>query len=256
MQSVVGQDMVSISPFRQEEIVREVLMKDLQRSAVVLTDTSQVTPICNLLAREGFDVQLMKPDEFLAESNGRTSCDLVLLDLSCFDARWQDACTRLRIKNEYTPIVVLSDHNSTNDRVKGFDSGADEFIGKPYSASEVTARLRALLRRSGTSAPQHVLKYADLTIDLAARMVYRGQSQINLSRREFALLVFFVHNSEQTLTREQILANVWDAKRHQESNVVDVYVNYLRNKIGQEQSPRLIHTVRGQGYVFQEQSPI
>jgi DNA-binding response OmpR family regulator len=246
--------MVTISATRPETISSTAMTA--QNAAVVAT-SGELTPICRLLANDGFSVDLMQPCELLDGSN--RPYDLVLLDLAEFDGHWQDACIQLRARHEATPIVVLSEQSSTTDRIRGFDSGADEFIDKPYAGTEVSARLRSLMRRSVArnammrSGEQILdLRYGDLILDLASRVAYRDETRIDLSRREFALLSFFVQNSEQILSREVILKNVWGTVRKHDSNVVDVYVNYLRNKTEQGKHTRLIHTVRRKGYVLNQ----
>ncbi len=211
--------------------------------------------LCELLSTAGFSVQVLPADQLITGS-AQGLYDIVLLDVPCFDSHCQNACFKLRDRNAHLPIIVLSDENTVADRIRGYESGADEYIGKPYSAQEVCVRLRSLLRRSGNHKPQNVLSYDDLTIDLASRVVHRGDQHIDLSRREFSLLVYLVQNAEHLLSRQQILENVWaNSTTPERSNVVDVYINYLRNKTEQGQHDRLIQTVRGKGYTLHRQRP-
>lgn len=241
--------MVTASTYQNEVMSRG--LAETHQTAAVVVDGNKVTPICKLLATEGFNVDLLRSDDLLSNGRPHRSYDVVLLDLVHFDDRWQNACMRLRSQDHRVPIIVLSENSTVADRIRGFDSGCDEFLGKPYACNEISARLRALLRRSGDNAPQSALRYADLSIDLASRVAYRGNTRIELSRREFALLAFFIQNAEHILSREYILEHVWGTQGgKQQSNVVDVYVNYLRNKIEQGEHARLIQTVRGKGYVL------
>ncbi len=229
----------------------------VSQSAAVFAEAGQFTPVCHLLTNQGFDVDILRSQDLEQGSVPSRLYDLVLLDLDRFDDRWEDTCVRIRARHDHVPIVVLSEVSTVNERVRGFESGADEFITKPFSNHEMSARLRSLMRRSHTKNGQSRsgegsldLRYADLVMDLASRVAYRGETRIELSRREFSLLSFFVQNAEEVLSRDKILQNVWGTLRKHDSNVVDVYVNYLRNKTESGKHTRLIHTVRRQGYVL------
>lgn len=249
--------MVSITQLERAEVeATETAQSNGTRyNAAVVSDVplaEDINPLCRLLGKEGFAVELISTDA-LEHTPGK-SFDVAILDLVRFDYQGQQACAQLRGPNEYLPIVVLSEENTVAERIRGFDWGVDDFIGKPYSAREVSARLRSLMRRTGVLAPQHVLRYDDLTVDLASRVAYRGDRYIDLSRREFALLVFLMRNPDRAITRVEFLENVWVNSTSQDrSNVVDVYINYIRNKTEQGGSHRLIHTVRGQGYMLHHQ---
>ncbi len=249
--------MVSTSQMARTEPLRDNYGNGARHNAAIVSDVArseQMTPLCRLLDNEGFEVDLLWTEDLLSNTSAPKCYDVALLDVIRFDGQGQHACSRLRAPNEYLPIIVLSEENTVADRIRGFDSGVDDFIGKPYSAREVSARLRSLMRRTGALSPQHVLRYDDLTIDLASRVAYRGDRYIDLSRREFALLVFLMRNAERAISRAEFLQNVWANCTNQErSNVVDVYINYVRNKTEQGGYPRLIHTVRGQGYMLHRQ---
>lgn len=250
--------MVTISPMQSTmEMAPAERRSALSSNAAVISDSTrvnQITPLCKLLNNEGFDVDLLWTEEVTANRPISKSYELAVLDVVRFDDGGQNACSRLRALDECMPIVVLSQENTVTDRIRGFESGADDFIGKPYSAREVSARLRSLMRRSGSVTPQNVLRYEDLTIDLASRVAYRGDRYIDLSRREFALLSYLMRHAEQVMTREQLLENVWaNSTNLEKSNVVDVYINYLRNKTEQGRHNRLIQTVRGKGYMLHRQ---
>ncbi len=147
-----------------------------------------------------------------------------------------------------TPVLMLTAKDSITDRVEGLDAGADDYLVKPFAYDELSARVRALLRRN-TETKKNKLQLADLVMDLSMHTVFRGDKEILLTSREYALLEYFLRNQGQVLTRSQIADHVWNYDFDYDSNVVDVYVRYLRNKIDKGYEAPLIHTVRGYGYV-------
>ncbi len=227
--------------------------KEALHPVAVVADTRHVGPVCQLLTQDGYRVDMLHIDEVLSGSGVAQRYGMVLLDLNRFDQRSQSACSSLRTQNHDATIVVLSEDNAIEDRIRGFENGADEYIGKPFSHEEVSIRLRALVRRNRIwEETRSVLRFADLTIDLVARIAYRGERVIELSGREFALMVLFIQHPNQILSREFIYEEIWGRENCQESNLVDVYVNYLRNKTESGQNTRLIFTVRGQGYMLRD----
>jgi len=178
--------------------------------------------------------------------------DLIVLDLMLPGLDGFRFIQRLRAQGVHTPILVLTARDSVGDKVKGLDLGADDYLTKPFAFAELLARIRALLRRGAPQAPP-VLQVADLTLDPAARRVTRAGKPIELTAKEFALLEYFMRHAGRVLTRTMILEHVWDQSFDSYTNVVDVYVNYLRKKVDQGFEPRLIHTVRGVGYVLREE---
>lgn len=178
--------------------------------------------------------------------------DLIVLDLMLPRLDGFRFIQRLRGQGIATPILVLTARDSVSDKVKGLDLGADDYLTKPFAFAELLARIRALLRR-GTPQASPVLQVADLTLDPAARRVTRAGRSIELTAKEFALLEYFLRNAGRVLTRTMILEHVWDQSFDSYTNVVDVYVNYLRKKVDQGFEPKLIHTVRGVGYVLREE---
>jgi len=178
--------------------------------------------------------------------------DLIVLDLMLPGLDGFRFIQRLRAQGVHTPILVLTARDSVGDKVKGLDLGADDYLTKPFAFAELLARIRALLRRGAPQAPP-VLQVADLTLDPAARRVTRAGRPIELTAKEFALLEYFMRHAGRVLTRTMILEHVWDQSFDSYTNVVDVYVNYLRKKVDQGFEPRLIHTVRGVGYVLREE---
>jgi two-component system, OmpR family, copper resistance phosphate regulon response regulator CusR len=158
-----------------------------------------------------------------------------------------------RARRVLTPVLVLTARESVADKVRGLDLGADDYLTKPFAFDEFLARVRALLRR-GTLTPGPVLRVADLTLDPATREVRRGARRIGLTAREHALLEYFMRNQGRVLTRPMLAEHVWGLDFDPESNIVDVYVGYLRRKIDGPGDARLLHTVRGAGYVLRSEA--
>ena len=179
------------------------------------------------------------------------SPDLVILDWMLPGMDGLDVCHRLRMGGSL-PILMLTAKDTIQDRVQGLDAGADDYMVKPFNLDELTARVRALLRRTQTDRVQ-VLKFADLSLDTSTREVTRGGKQIQLTAKEHELLELFLRHPRQVLERSTIFERVWGYDFGGESNVLEVYIRYLRQKLEEnEQLPRLIHTVRGVGYVLRE----
>jgi len=175
--------------------------------------------------------------------------DLIILDIHLPKMNGFAVLRELRDKKVATPVLLLTVRATIEDKVLGLDSGADDYLTKPFAFQELLARVRALLRRR-TDTVQPVLQVADLTLDPVERAVYRGPERIELTAKEFALLDYFMRNPGRVLTRTMIAEHVWDYDFDSMTNVIDVYVNYLRKKIDRNSDRKLIHTVRGVGYVM------
>mgnify|MGYP001581185929 FL=1 len=180
--------------------------------------------------------------------------DAVILDLTLPDGSGLDLADGLRAAGNQTPILMLTARDAVSDRVAGFRHGADDYLCKPFDIDELFARLEAIVRRTKGREP-HVLQYGGVRLDLVTHTVERGELTAVLSAREAELLAYLLRHSEQTLSRERILQQVWGVWTEDDSNVVNVYVNYLRNKIERGALPRIIHTIRGVGYVLSEREP-
>ncbi len=176
---------------------------------------------------------------------------VILLDLMLPRVDGVSICTELRARGNLTPLIMLTARDRVDDRILGLDAGADDYVVKPFSMGELLARLRALMRRF-TERPTETLRVGDVSLDPAHDHVFRGDRKIVLTAREFAVLQYFMQNPGKVLSRTLILENVWDSNYEGLSNVVDVYVNSLRNKLEENGEARLIKTVRGRGYVFEE----
>jgi two-component system response regulator MprA len=204
------------------------------------------------LRLEGYKVDLAADGTEALRSLGLDSPDAVVLDLMMPKVDGLEVCRRMRAAGDRTPVLVLTARDAVSDRVKGLDAGADDYLVKPFALDELLARLRALLRRSGTSAPGQVLRFSDLTLDPVAHQVKRGDRVIELTRTEFLLLELFMLHPRQVLTRSVIFERVWGYDFGPDSNSLEVYVSYLRRKLEAAGEARLLHTVRGVGYVLRE----
>jgi two-component system OmpR family response regulator len=199
------------------------------------------------LGEEGHVVDVAgKGDEGLWMA-GEVRYDAIVLDLMLPGMDGFEVCRRLREGGVWTPVLVLTARDSMEDRVSGLDAGADDYLPKPFSFAELFARLRALARRGAAERPA-VVKVGDLRLDPATRQVWRGTTEVGLSAKEFALMETFIRRPGHVLTREQLLEHAWDFAFEPSSNVVDVYVRYLREKVDRPFGRRSIETVRGVGY--------
>jgi two-component system, OmpR family, response regulator len=173
--------------------------------------------------------------------------DAIVLDLMLPGMSGIEVCRRLREDGVWSPVLILTARDAVEDRVAGLDAGADDYLPKPFSFAELLARLRALVRR-GTAERPAVVEVGDLRLDPATREVWRGDAEIHLSAKEFALLEAFMQRPDQVLSRDRLLEHAWDFAYEARSNVVDVYVRYLREKIDRPFERASLETVRGMGY--------
>lgn len=178
--------------------------------------------------------------------------DMVILDWMLPGLDGLEVCKRLRAASE-VPILMLTAKDDIKDRVTGLDAGADDYLVKPFSVDELMARIRALFRRSEPNSRPEVLRFSDLTLDTGTHRAYRNERAIDLTAKEYELLELFMRNPRQVLTRDVIFDRVWGYDFGGESNIIEVYVRYLRQKTESEEEARLIHTVRGVGYVLREE---
>ena len=178
--------------------------------------------------------------------------DALILDIMMPRVDGLTVLSRLRARGNRVPVLLLTARDGVSDRVKGLDSGADDYLVKPFALEELLARVRALLRRDAGRA-DNCYHLADLTVDCDARTARRGDVEITLSSKEFSILEYLIRNQGVVLSRDKIEQHIWNYDYAGGSNVVDVYIRYLRKKIDDGFSPKLIHTVRGAGYVLREQ---
>jgi two-component system response regulator MprA len=206
------------------------------------------------LELEGYVVELAADGEEALERLGaQTAADAVILDVLMPGIDGLEVCRRLRAGANAVPVLMLTARAEVDSRVAGLDAGADDYLPKPFALAELLARLRALLRRAADGDEgSHVLRFADLALDIGTREVRRGERPIELTRTEFSLLELFLRNPRQVLTRSIIFERVWGYDFGPTSNSLDVYIGYLRRKTEDGGAPRLIHTVRGVGYALRE----
>ncbi len=204
------------------------------------------------LVLEGYEVDLAANGTEALRILSQRAPDAVILDLQMPDIDGLEVCRRLRSLGDMTPVLMLTARGAVDDRVEGLDAGADDYMPKPFDLAELFARLRALLRRRMAGASAELLRFEDLSLDVATREAKRGDRSFPLTKIEFDLLEMFLENPRQVLTREQILDRVWGYDFDSGTNSLAVYVGYLRRKLEDNGDARLIQTVRGIGYSLRE----
>ena len=203
--------------------------------------------IARALRENAYAVDVAETGEKGLELAQDNPYDLILLDVRLPGISGTEVCLRLREAGVHAPILMLTARSLVEQRVEGLDAGADDYLTKPFALAELTARVRALIRR-GFSKSGAILRYADLALDRHRRRTTRGASTVSLTSKEFALLEFLLLRAPEPVTRSEIVEHVWDCHFDSETNLVEVYINRLRQKIDQDRSAKLIHTVRGVGY--------
>ncbi len=219
---------------------------------LVVEDEAKVAEfIRSGLTSEQFAVDVAPTAARAIEHVRSTIYDVLILDIMLPDADGFLICRRVRALGITTPILMLSARSLVEDRVHGLETGADDYLTKPFEYAELSARVRALIRRR----EQHVLtplQVADLTLDPVTRLVKRGDRRVDLTNKEFALLEYLMRHAGQVVTRPMMAEQVWDFTWDRLTNVIDVFINHLRRKIEHPGEPRLVHAVRGAGYVIRE----
>ena len=217
------------------------------RILVVEDDRAVASFVKKGLESEQYAVDVAGDGEDAQALANEANFDLIILDLMLPKMDGMEVLKHIRSRKPSPPVLILSGRARVEDRVKGLDLGADDYLAKPFSFSELSARVRALLRRS-PNAIGIILRVEDLELDRAERLVRRAGRRIELTPREFALLEYLMRNAGRSVTRAMIIEHVWNFSFDTMTNVVDVYINYLRKKIDHEFEPKLIHTVRNIGY--------
>ena len=217
------------------------------RVLVVEDELRMASLIRRGLVKEGLAVDVAQKGEDALWMAQATPYDVLVLDVMLPGLNGFEACRRLRESGVWTPVLMLTARDSVEDRVAGLDTGADDYLVKPFAFAELLARLRALARRGSLERPS-VLEVGDLRLDPATRRVWRGSVPIQLSAKEFALLETFMRRPDEVLSRLHLLEHAWDFAYENRSNVVDVYIGHLRNKIDEPFGRRSLETVRGAGY--------
>lgn len=209
--------------------------------------------ITKKLTSQGYSVDSVYDGEEAIDILSYTDYDAVILDIMMPKADGFAVLRALRSKGKNTPVLFLTARDSVQDRVAGLDSGANDYLVKPFSVEELLARIRAMTR-TAFGVSDSLLSVGDLTMDTAAKVVKRGGKEIPLSAKEYALLEYLMHNAGIVLSREKIENHIWNFDYEGGTNVVDVYIRYLRKKIDEGYDKKLIHTVRGRGYVLREEA--
>jgi two-component system response regulator MprA len=222
-----------------------------QRILVIDDDKSITSFLRRALSYSGYTVEVRESGQVGLQAALESPPDLVVLDVMMPGLDGYEVCRRLRAAGDI-PILMLTAKDEVRDRVRGLDVGADDYLVKPFALEELQARIRALLRRREPESSRQVLHFGDLEVDQATRDVRRGDRRIELTAKEYELLTTFLRQPRQVLSREYLLERVWGFNFEAETHVLEVYVGYLRQKLEAGGESRLIHTVRGAGYVLRE----
>ncbi|HON55868.1 MAG TPA: response regulator transcription factor [bacterium] len=220
------------------------------RILIVEDDLTLAEFIKKGLTEEGYAVDIISNGEQGLNIALNFEFDLIILDVMLPEKDGLEICKSIRYKNKKTPILFLSARDETEDIVKGLDIGANDYLTKPFAFPELTARMRALLRISNLSDNNGILKVANLTLNLFTHKAERNGKEIDLTLKEFSLLEYFMRNPDRILTRTMIIEHVWNFNFDNFTNVIDVYINYLRKKIDSDFDFKMLLTVRGSGYML------
>jgi DNA-binding response OmpR family regulator len=224
---------------------------DAAPTILVVEDNRDVLAvIAHTLSSSGYTISRAYDGDAALTTALDTSPALVILDIGLPKRSGLDVAAELRRRGFRAPVLMLTARDTVSDKVTGLDAGADDYLAKPFDTEELLARVKALLRRSTLRDDDAKLRVGDLVLDPISRQVRRGTRDVALTQREYALLEYLMKNADRELTREQITEHVWQQDTEPSTNVVDVYINYLRKKIDIEGLPPLLHTVRGVGYVL------
>jgi two-component system OmpR family response regulator len=219
----------------------------VMRLLVVEDDPAMAAMLTRGLRRAGYAVDTAATGTDALWRSTETGYDLIVLDAMIPPPDGYEVCRQIRARGNWAPVLMLTARDDTHDKVRGLDAGADDYLTKPFAIDELLARIRALIRRRPAERPAD-LRVGDLTLNPATRAVHRGQTSITLSAKEFALLQELMRNAGATLTRTHLIEHVWDFAYDGGSNVVDVYIRHLREKVDRPFGRNTIHTVRGAGY--------
>ncbi|HPG29754.1 MAG TPA: response regulator transcription factor [bacterium] len=220
------------------------------RILIVEDDLTLAEFIKKGLSEEGYAVDIISNGEYGLNLALNYEFDLIILDVMLPGKDGLEICRSIRKKNKSVPVLFLSARDETCDIVKGLDSGANDYLTKPFAFPELSARIRALLRVSATPDNTGILKTGDLTLNLFLRKAERSGKKINLTLKEFSLLEYFMRNPDRILTRTMIIEHVWNFNFDNFTNVIDVYINYLRKKIDSGFEFKMLMTIRGSGYML------
>jgi len=228
----------------------DVDMSDQPRILVVDDEPAVQQALSRALALEQYEVELAGDGIAALDVLAEERFDAVVLDVMMPGVSGLEVCRRLRASGDRSPVLMLTARDAIDDRVAGLDAGADDYLVKPFALRELLARVRALLRRSSEDEGPRVLSFEDITLDGLAHDVHRGERRLELTRTEFSLLELFMRHPRQVLTRSTIFEHVWGYDFGAASNTLGVYMGYLRRKTEEGGERRLLHTVRGVGYIM------
>lgn len=224
-------------------------------SILVVEDEEKIARVLELeLEYEGYSVVKAHDGLEGMQQFREHRWDLILLDVMIPEMSGVDLLRRIRSGGDQTPVIMLTARDGLEDKVEGLDLGANDYVTKPFQIEELLARIRAALRTkvAPIKDDQDTMRLANLMVNVGTHEVFRGDEQIQLTAKEFSLLAYFMQNQRQVLNREQLLDHVWGYDYYGDTNIVDVYVRYLRNKMDKGYEPQLLHTVRGVGYVLKD----
>jgi len=221
---------------------------------LVIEDEARIASLISRTLRlEGYQVEVAPDGETALDKAISNPPDLFVLDVMLPDIDGLEVCRQLRMAGCDEPVLMLTAKDAISDRVEGLDAGADDYLVKPFAFDELLARIRALLRRAAPPEADTPLQFADLVLDPTTRQARRGDRDIELTAKEYDVLELFMHHPRQVLTRDIIYDRIWGYDFGGESNIIEVYVRYLRAKLEAGGEPRLIYTLRGVGYVLREE---
>jgi two-component system response regulator MprA len=228
-------------------------MSDRPRILVVDDEPSVQQALSRAFTLERYTVELAADGVAALDALADEHFDAVVLDVTMPGVSGIEVCRRLRASGDRSPVLMLTARDAIDDRVAGLDAGADDYLVKPFALRELLARVRALLRRQSEAENPLILSFEDITLDALAHEVFRGDRRLELTRTEFSLLDLFMRHPRQVLTRSAIFEHVWGYDFGAASNTLGVYMGYLRRKTEEGGEPRLLHTVRGVGYIMRAQ---
>ena len=227
----------------------------MERKILIVEDEKKIADTLKFgLDEIGFSVEVAYDGKLGYHLFRAKDFDLVILDINLPGMNGYDLCKAIRSQNQHIPVLMLTSMSALNDKIEGYESGADDYMVKPFEFKELILKIRALLKRTmNQSLPVgNILKAADLEMNLDSKEVKRGDTVIQLTAKEFQLLEYFVRNRNKVVSRADIALNVWDIDFDTKTNVIDVYVNFLRKKIDKDFESKLIHTQVGTGYMMKE----
>jgi DNA-binding response OmpR family regulator len=227
----------------------------MERNILIVEDEQKIADTLKTgLGENGFTVDVAYDGKIGLKLFELYPFDLVVLDLNLPGINGYELCKTIRSKNQDIPIIMLTALSSLNDKIEGYDAGADDYIIKPFEFKELLMKIRVLLKRSmnQTIPTGNILRAADLEMNLDSKKVQRGDTLINLTAKEFQLLEYLMRNKNRVVSRADISMNVWDIDFDTNTNVIDVYINYIRNKVDKQFETKLINTHVGMGYILKE----